>query len=283
MKKRVNQSEIELAKKSSRILFLISFILLVLLFVGFGFLYALDINVVSFVHEPTKPVKKVEVVSDIIEEPSKKEPLNIENRNIQKLFSYVKVTNPYLCEEEGYASLDQIQMKKASDSCKYSIASMIYQDKVQSYEGKWILLEEDVENAYEELFGVDTYTTQEMIPCFYHTNFLYNGSYYFTESITPEEGSSLTSYEKVISAEREKNQLDITSAVIYHERVLSLFCKDPNCEEVISHVKKESEYNEEYLSLYVDYHQEHLNHITYHFEMDESGFYHYLGYTRTNQ
>ena len=101
--------------------------------------------------------------------------------------------------------------------------------------------------------------------------------------MTDETGSSMTSYEKLLKAYRKENSLDITSSVVYHERVLGLLCKDSRCENVIEHLQTGVEYNEAYLSLYVDHNKDHLYQYTYHFKMDEAGFYRYIGYDRTNE
>ena len=102
------------------------------------------------------------------------------------------------------------------------------------------------------------------------------------ETVAAEEGSSLVPYEKILYAVRRGDELDIVSGVVFYERAMSLFCKDSKCEDIIQSVKKDVDYGEDYLSLYVDYHRDELYQYTYHFEMDTAGFYRYIGYDRTN-
>jgi hypothetical protein len=112
---------------------------------------------------------------------------------------------------------------------------------------------------------------------------MFRDDYYFTESISTEEATSLTSYEKLLYAIRDGEKLDLTSSVLYYEHVVNLLCKDSRCNEVVETVKKGTEHNEDYLSLYVDHNKDKLYQYTYHFEMDKAGFYRYIGYDRTNE
>lgn len=287
MKKRLNKSEIEIARKSSRILFVISFLLLVLLFVGFGCLYVMNIDVTSYFNSPKKEVKeKKETIkkSILLDSTPISVEVNIEDSNIKDFFNTVKVTNKDVCLDGGYQNQEKVLVSQLKSSCRYSIASKIYEKRVEkSLDGKLYVSEDDVKDAYESLYGVGTYEKQDSIPCFYKTNFMYRDGMYFTEKVAPEEGSSLDSYEKIIHATRKDEELEITSAVVYYEHVLGLLCKDQNCENSIGNVKVGFDYGEEYLSLYVEHNQKNLYQYTYHFQMDDAGFYRYMGYERTNE
>ena len=290
MKKRLNQSEIETARKSSRALFVISFILLVLLFVGFGFLYVMDVDLMSYVKIPQEKAKKVQeaVKSDDTKKEESKTTMaikvDIEDGNIKRFFNTVKITDKDICPEGGYKEQKQVLVGSLSTKCRFSIASNIYEKNVEkTLDGKLYVKEEDVRNAYEELFGTSTYERQDSIPCLYKSNFIFRDDYYFTEKINPEEDTSETSYEKLLYAVRDGEKLDLTSVVIYYEHVVNLLCKDSRCNEVIEEIKKGTEYNEDYLSLYVDHNKNKLYQYTYHFEMDKAGFYRYVGYERTNE
>lgn len=291
MKKRVAKSEIEIARKSSRALFVLSFIILVFLFLGFGVLYFLDFDISKYVHFKvpisTKKEVRVKVATDeCTTDTSSSDAIEVDihDSNIQSFYQTVKITNDDVCIDGGYREKKSVSVTDLSDKCKFSIASKIYEKDVkQGLDGKLSVKEEDVKKAYEGLYGMGTYKQQDSIPCLYKTNFIYHGDYYFTESVAAEEGTSLVSYEKIISAVRKEDHLDITSVVMYYERALSLFCKDSRCEKTIEAVKNDVEYGEEFLDLYIDYHQRELYQYTYHFEMDLAGFYRYVGYDRTNE
>ena len=287
MKKRVAKSEIEIARKSSRFLFVISFMLLVFLFLGFGVLYVLDVDVSRYVHfqMPTSTTPKKESNSDKVikngvmiypDDPVAMK-VDINDGNVKTFYDTVKITNDDVCIDGGYREKKQVVVDGLSEKCKFSLASKIYEKNVQQgLDGKLFVSEEDVKKAYEGLYGTGTYEKQDSIPCLYKTNFIYHGDYYFTESVAPEEGTSLVSYEKMLHAVRDGEQLDITTAVLYYERALSLFCKDSRCETIIETVKQDADYGEDYLSLYVAYHQNELYQYTYHFKMDSAGFYRYI-------
>ena len=290
MKKRINHSEIESAKKSSRFLFLISFTLLLLLFVCFGFMYAMDVDILSFITVPEAQVasgNKVSKKDNVKEEEAGSSSLielDIRDSNIQKYYQYVRITGAAVCDEGGYVDREEVLASKMTDKCKFSLASNIYQNYVQNgLDGTLYVKEAIVKEAYETLFGADSYHSQESIPCLPNTTFIHNGDYYFTNKIGNEEDSSLSSYEKIVKATRNENSLDITSVVLYYEKVQAVFCKDKNCEQVLENVKSGSEFGDEFFDLYLDHYKDKLYQYTYHFEMDDTGFYRYVGYERTNQ
>lgn len=289
MKKRVTKSEIEVARKSSKVLFLISFILLVLLFVGFGFLYVMDVDLTPYLNIQ-KQEKKSSIPTNIkeketvVESSSTPVTVDINDSNIQTFYNTVKVTNEDVCIEGGYREKRHVSVDDLTVECKFSLASKIYENDVeQGLDGKLVVKESAVKKAYEGLFGKDTYVKRDTIPCLFKTTFMNRDDYYFTEKVVPEEDDSLLSFEKILYAKRVDNKLDITSAVVFYEQVLSILCKDSRCEETIESLKPGVEYGEEYLTLYVDFHQKELSQYTYHFEMDDAGFYRYKGYDRTNE
>ena len=172
-----------------------------------------------------------------------------------------------------------------SIECKFSLASNLYLEKVKerySYNVYIYVNESDVKEAYESLFGNGTYERQDRIP--YHSNdyLIYNSSdqIYFIEHEPIPTSSTLVSYEKILSAKKSDDLLYITSGVVYYETVNKVFCKDYKCTEVIETVQNEPSYPD-YYKLYVDYHKDDLYQYTYQFQLNESGFYRYVGYERT--
>ena len=129
MKKRVAKSEIEIARKSSRILFLISFILLILLFLGFGVLYVMDVDLTSYIHIDLPETKKVEekkqtIKKGIILDTSPiAVQVDINDGNIIRFFETVKVTNLDVCLDGHYQDQKQIISGDLSTKCKFSLAS----------------------------------------------------------------------------------------------------------------------------------------------------------------
>ncbi len=287
MKKRVSKSEIEIARKSSRILFLISFLLLLLLFIGFALMYVMDIDVMSYIKIPQKEVEKTKktIKNGINVNPNPVAiQIDVNDSNVKAFYNTVKISNTDVCINDKYRDQKEVKVEDLNTTCKFSIASKIYEKKVnEALDGKLYVKEEDVKDAYESLFGNDSYKKQDSIPCLYKTNFIYNNGIYFTEKVGTEEGSSLIPYEKVIHVIRIGDKLEITSVVVYYEKVLGLFCKDSNCENSIETVGMDKEYSDEYLDLYVEHNKDKLYQYTYGFEMDDAGFYKYKGYKRTNE
>ena len=290
MKKRVRDNEIQKARNSSRILFLMLFGFFILLFVGFGVMVAMDVDILSLIAVPkekisiTKPISQDKNNEEDGKEESSILEIDPQNSNIQKYFQYVKVTGENVCEDGSYSNKSRVLVGQLSEKCKFSLASNLYRNFIhQGLEGRLYIMEKDVKEAYETLYGDSTYKSQESIPVLYKTQFLHNGDYYFTDTVAPEEDWSLTSYEKVIKATKDGDMLDITSAVVYYETVLAILCKDNNCENILEPVQAGTEFGDAFFRLYVDHYQDKLYQYIYHFELDNSGFYRYVGYDRTNE
>ena len=99
MKKRVSSSEISRAKNSSRILFLTFFIIFLVLFLGFGLLTILDVDLLSFLSFP-RTVQKSSPVSDSkvsVEKEESYADLDISDSSIQNYFRYVHITGKNVC------------------------------------------------------------------------------------------------------------------------------------------------------------------------------------------
>ena len=287
MKKRISKSEIEIARKSSRILFLISFLLLLLLFLGFGLMYVMDVDIMSYIDIPKKEVEKKEKIIksgiNVNPKPMAVE-IDVNDSNVKAFYNTVKISNMDVCIGDYYRDQKEVKANELSINCKFSIASKIYEKKVnKALDGKLYVKESDVKDAYESLFGNDSYEKQDSIPCLYKTTFIYNAGNYFTEKVGTEEGGSLIPYEKIIKVVRIGDKLEVTSVVVYYEKVLGLFCKDSNCESSVETVGMGKEYDDDYLDLYVEHNKDKLYQYTYGFQMDDAGFYKYVGYKRTNE
>lgn len=286
MKKRVADTEMEMARSSSKTLFVITVFLLLSMICGLVFFVLYDKGLIAFnsgVNESSKVSSKKDKNKD--KDTSNDDnyvELNIDDININKLFEIVKITGN-TCD--GYDTKSSVNVKEMSDKCKFSLASCLYLDDVRvAANGVQYVYEDDVKNAYEFLYGYKTYKSVESIPYRVGLNLNYNAQYkyYFYEGVYDEVGTPITKYEKIISAKRNEDMLYITSATLFYEAINSVLCKDVECATVVENMNNEPSYPD-YYSLYVDHNKDKLNQYTFKFKMDDAGFYNYVGFERTNE
>lgn len=286
MKKRVADTEMEMARSSSKTIFVITIFLLLSMICGLIAFVLYDKGLIVLDNSDIKSKDNVLVNKKNNKDDTKDKDSYIElktdDTNINKLFNIVKITNN-TCD--GYDTKSSVEVINMSDKCKFSLASHAYLDSLKiALNGVQYVYESDVKDAYESLFGYNTYKTLETIPYVSGLSLNYNApyKYYFYEGDSSEVGTPITKYEKIISARRSDDTLLITSAVLYYESINSVLCKDSLCGSVLDKMTNEPSYPD-YYSLYVDHNKDKLNQYTFKFKMDEAGFYNYLGFERTNE
>lgn len=255
MKKRVYRSEIEFAKEATRaivFLLVIVFVIATVMLIISGTLA----NIISF---PVKSTNKENLCERACN-------LDTNNANINKYFNYVKITGKNVFDDLEYSNKEKVIASKLEYRSKYRIASNIYLKDINSH-----VSDDDVKEAFEIIFGKDSYIKQNILPVLETER-----------SNTNKSAEVVIPYEKITSAKRKKNKLDIYSAVLYFNSSNKSICIDRLCTNIITTLKNDYSYGDEYFNLYILYHAEELSNYTYHFEMDESGFYYYLGYDKTN-
>lgn len=284
MKKRVADTEMEMARSSSKTLFVITIFLLLAMICGLTAFVLYDKGLIVFDGEnknTSNNTAKKDNSKDKKEEKDTSVKLNIDDININKLFNIVKVTDNSC---DGYETKSGVLVKEMSDKCKFELASHTYLDKLKvAANGVQYVYEDDVRDAFESLYGYKTYKVAEAIPYKNGVNLSYNApyKYYFYEGVSEAEGTPITKYEKIIDAKKDGDTLLITSAVLYYEAVNSVLCKDVECSNVVENMNNEPSYPD-YYSLYVDHNKDKLYQYTFKFKMDEAGFYNYIGFERTN-
>lgn len=276
MKKRINDNEIDSARKSSKALFIVCFLFLIVtvsliaLYIIYGgkLLNENDEQIVISNNNDKKSDKK----------DSRKVSINADDNNIVRLFDVVRITNN-TCE--GYDIQDNVLVNDMSIKCRLSLASNIYSDSVRGDNSYTYIPEVAVKDAYNSLFGYNSYEVVETIP-YKNSSLYYNISdkYYFTQNEILDPDTPLVAYEKIIDAYREDDYLYINSVSLYYEGINKVFCRDARCEEVVDNVTTEPNYPD-YYSLYVDSKAEKLAKYTYKFKLNEAGFYNYVGYEKT--
>lgn len=273
MKKRINNSEIERAKTSSRLIFLLTILMLFVVIGGLVFYVIYDKGLIKF--KSTEDNNNIEEKSIFS---SDKSEIHVDDNRIVGLFDIVKIT---VNECEGYNVKDKVEVKEMSDKCKFSLASNIYRNHLENDNNNFYITEDDVRDSYEMLFGYSTYKALEEIPYNNYYTLLFNDSdkVYFSNDKVEDVGSSFDAYEKIISVSRKGNYLYVESVPLFYNKPEKVLCKDFDCEEVIDKDVKEN--NADYYNLYLDHNKDKLNHYKYMFKLDNVGFYRYVGFEKT--
>lgn len=275
MKKRVSTSEIELAKSSTRKVFILSTLCVVVLFVVVGALCLFNVDNMNNNDDFEKKGYSIEKNARIAIS------LDNEDENIKELFEIVKMSNN-LCTED-YIEKDYVDVSKLSDRCKWELVSSGYKNNVvKSKDGKITVEEKYVKRAYEKLYGIGTYKRADTIP-YQNMTLLFKDNYYYIDKAVDLKKDTLVRNEIIVKAIREGDSLYITSSIVYYEKNLNLLCRDSKCKYVLETIDKSKSYDEDYLNLYIEHNNKKLYQYTYKFEADDGGFYHYLGYQKTNQ
>lgn len=273
MKKRINNSEIEKAKNSSRIVFVLTILMLLVVICGLLFYVIYDKGLIKFKNEEKNVPEQESIFS------SEKSEIHVDDSRIITLYNAVKITAN---ECDGYNTEDNINVKKMNSKCKFSLASNIYNDYLEKNDDYEYITEENVKNAYEYLFGYNSYESLENIPynTFYSLTLNDVNKEYFSNEILNDVDTSVSSYEKIISISRKGNYLNIISVPLFFNKPEKVLCKDYDCNEVIENNVKDN--NEDYYDLYLDHNKDKLNQYKYKFKMDNVGFYRYVGFEKTN-
>ena len=294
MKKRINKTEIEKAKSSNRFIFVLTTLMLLVVIGGLIFYVLYDKKLINF----------SEMVPNLLEEIRAKNTsslhkiiidnlsfsfghnsnfdVKLSNKEMNRLFNIVKVSANNC---ENYNTAKSLKAKELSEKCKFNIASKIYGNYlVEAEDGLRYILESDVSYSYESLFGEGKYKSQEIIPYGENMSLLYSESdgYYFVHNGIGDYSNENVSYEKILSAKKDKNYLYINSAVLYYEPNNRVICVDYDCEEVLDTIS-EGDNTSSYFDLYIEHNNKKLNRYKYTFKLDKNGFYKYVGFEKTNK
>lgn len=278
MKKRLNKNEIDSLKKSSRVIFILCFLFFIFVVTALIIIVIYGDKLLVKEGNVTYEEKTVDKKEETTKKEKKRVSIDLSDNNITKLFNIVRVTNN-TCE--GYNIQNNILVKDMSTKCKFSLVSNIYVDDIKTMGNMTYVLEDDVRNAYNYLYGYNSYEVNDSIP-YFGVNLSYHATnkLYFTQDIVKDNNNGLISYEKIIDAYREDDSLFIKSISVYYEKVNKIFCSDARCEEIIDTVKNEPSYPD-YYDLYVDSRKDKLTKYVYRFDLNEAGFYNYIGYEKT--
>lgn len=154
-------------------------------------------------------------------------------------------------------------------------------DEFYQYDFSHHLREADVQYVYDSIFGAGTYKPGQTI----YTgcgNYTYDSAK--KEYITNQDGcggtSAQTAFEKIVRAQRNSNNLKITTGVIFATPE-GYFKSYDDMNDVSKAFNYTSGPNNEAKNIANN--KDSLTQITYTFEVDNNGFYKYVGFERTQE
>ena len=213
--------------------------------------------------------------------------ININSPYVEHLFNLVhaKVTGG----DSTIYKNKKLDVSEMDNFYKFSLASNLYDgyafknsqagiNEITAY-----ITEENVKKSYELLFGLNTYKMIDKIP------YSCTDMYYDTVSrryVTTNQAcggiSPFSSFEKIIDAKKNNDELLITGAVVFAAAFDGSLCKDYECSTVIDSFAS-NETNNEYFYGYIEKNKDRLMQYTYKFKLNDDGFYYYQGFERTKE
>ena len=274
MKKRINSSEIEKAKRSNRFLFILTELMLLVVIGGLVFYVLYDKKLIKFDN-----IKNT-TEEDIISKNETKFNVNTNNKEVLKLYNTVRISNND-CSE--YIDSKSLKTDKLSEECKFDIASNIYNKYLVEENGNKFIPENEVIYAYESLYGEESYKNQELIPYKNESKLYYSAinEKYILQNDVQDSDTNMSNHEDIISIKKDNSYLYINTAVLYYESINKFICKDYKCDEIVEKLNDEA--NDEYFKLYIKHNKNKLYNYQYKFKLDKNGFYKYIGFERTNK
>ena len=185
----------------------------------------------------------------------------------------------------------KLEVSDMTDEYKGLIAEKNYASYISDY--GYTVSEDSVRYAYDSIFGAGTYKSGQKIysNCF---NFTYNNAGYYEDKQGGGCGGTTASdvYPVVIKAEKNNKYLKVTTAYVFRdkENLYKSYSDLENTSNTLGTLKtligEDYTNTVEYSSNnkifdYVEKNQDSLEQVTKTFEIDNNGFYKYVGFERT--
>lgn len=220
------------------------------------------------------------------EEKSKAVDLDIQNGKVVSLFNNVHY-NYGLGPDQYVFNNSKFSVDDMDENYKFGLASNLLK-KEQYYQEVRKIAEEDIKEAYENIFGPKTYKSVEKfnLGC---GDYVYDATTknYVNSASGCGGATSFIEAEAIIGAKKYDDRIEIVSAVAYLEN--NVIYRDYNKTNKIKDITAndfantvENPIKEQY-EKYVRENSKYLEQYTYTFKLNEDGFYYYTGVERTQK
>lgn len=174
-------------------------------------------------------------------------------------------------------NVDKVVVSELSAAEKIEYVGLLvnaYSKETDDY-AKSYILEKDVKNVVEEIYGPNTYAREDFSLGCGKYSYQENTDRYFANTGCGG-ATSLVGANKVIDYKATKNKLEITTAYVFANP--DGIYKDFELKEVLGN-SESTDNMEEYLANYIKEHKDELNHIVYTFESSDGRNYYFTGFT----
>lgn len=212
--------------------------------------------------------------------------IDVNNANVRALFDQVHSPDvgfdTFIFQNGGGTVEDMTEEYKFSIATNTNAVQITtvnpeeYNEEVYGY-----VMEEDVKDAYERLFGPNTYHSIESftLGCMPMSYDSANGRYVATTYGCGGK-TMIDLYEEIISIQKEEGTLSVTTAVGFLDTNTGKLYKDMDL-TVETPFTANTNYTEEEIRNYINSYKDNLTQYTYTFEYGNDGFYYYTGVERT--
>ena len=284
-------------KKNKGVIVLI--VLLILCIIGLVFYILVDKDIIKL-NSTTVENEQVEEnnLSDDTEEKEIEVPLDVNNASIKYLFdnAHRQSIGPeaQIYRDGGYKVSDM------SEEDKIILLSKQWSPLVEHYSTgtspnlttTYYLDEDTLKDIYERTFGPNTYSTVSQISgglCATYTYDAANKRYSHIGDLTCGGTTAFTAYEKIISATRYSDRIEIISSVVYLDGMSNQMYKDYNKTTSLGEllINENTNSNQEErkntYDQYIEDNKDSLEQYTYIYTLNEDGFYYLTSVSRTKE
>lgn len=280
IKKRVKNSEIEVARSFNKKFFITTMILIVII-LGLVLFLLYDYKVIF----PPKNDKVITSTSKTTRHEDSFVSLSVDNSSIKELYNNIHdnitVGGDNYIYNNKEASVDDM-----SSEYKFKLAYNLYKSDIikEDRDSNGIdtsVSEDSVKSAYERLFGEGSYKRPESIKngC---DELVFDGvskKFIGMSTDCSVSDNTIQIYDKILEVKRNSKELLITSGVVFSYG--NNICKDVECNKILT--ENDGDYTRvKHFNDYIESNKDSVVQYTFKYSLGDDGFYYYSGFERTN-
>ncbi|MBQ8131989.1 MAG: hypothetical protein IJ193_05820 [Bacilli bacterium] len=210
--------------------------------------------------------------------------LSIENASVIDLYENVHYRFNITGGDPLVFNNKKLSFDDMDEHYKIGLAGNLFKDKGYNTNGEQYYYYKDVKNAYEKIFGPGTFKGTEKFDLNCGDYVLDNAKKLYVNTSNGCGGTSPFSIiEKMISAKKYSDRIEITSAALFYDAADNQAYKDYSTKEKLADVIVGQSADVSDLEKYVQNNSSKLQQYTYTFELNDDGFYYYTGVERTQE
>ncbi len=280
IKKRVKNSEIEVAKSFNKKFFITTMILVVII-LGLVLFLLYDYKVIF----PPKNDKVITSTSKTTRHEDSFVSLSVDNSSIKELYNNIH-DNITIGGDNYIYNNKEASVDDMSSEYKFKLAYNLYKSDIikEDRDSNGIdtsVSEDSVKSAYERLFGEGSYKRPESIKngC---DELVFDGvskKFIGMSTDCSVSDNTIQIYDKILEVKRNSKELLITSGVVFSYG--NNICKDVECNKILT--ENDGDYTRvKHFNDYIESNKDSVVQYTFKYSLGDDGFYYYSGFERTN-